>query len=671
MRTYSFKRWIGVAALMGLTAMTACGDDVEQPGSPDVIHGTDVTDGEGDGTTTTPTQVERRLEFVEDFRDENGQSCRNKERCPVVVGFSDQPTLRLAYTEDNVPVEGKSVSFEVIDDIEGIGWRQFPSQATNSSGVVSVKAGADREKQMVGEFTIKISAGENVPDRFVDFTVTPKGNVPLTVRGSYSGERDVRDYQVEIFRQTSAPGDPALPSCSQNPEYFIGSATSNGLEATAGSPELDITRGGVARFLELPNLERDGTQYYTIVAYAYNDEDTLLAWGCDDVNGEVSFVRASTVNIELYDRAPTYAGVYEVTSIFDFTTAIPEPYKTYVDYVLDFFQSPVGAVLDIVCGLIDGNAESNEERSGFCSNLVKEDGSLTHLGDLLTGVLDELLLGLTQGTRFEQIMSAGKEVVDILREFHIHSQYTINAEPDFGAQPELAGNPEGIGQLAAEDTRTVWQRISLTWSLNLECDPATSSHCGERDFSLTELLGRGRTDLVEGNFKAEVEKFDMLTIFPHPMNLQYGALISGILEKFLFPLLMSDERVDSYEALFGYLLGGGDCLDPNSIEEGCCAVFASRNESSIVPASALRNACESLLESVPHFIRESAGNLTASSGSGFTIGTKEPCQLTIDENKLLVTRIGMPTRDGLCQWQANVGTGGISIKADFYGHRID
>ena len=398
----------------------ACGDDTNgtpapKPDAvfPDVI----ASDSTLPPTDTSNPAAVRRLDFDLAFGDDQ-VPCRGTARCTISVSYTERRTLKVVYTEDGQPKSGQVVKFALENDADGVGFLNTLSSVTDELGIGQVETKAKEAR--VGQFVVKAYIdNSNLPPLYFDVVVTPKGQVPLTVIGTYGGSRPVGNYNVRLYRQNAA----GAPTCANLLDLY-----ENGTAAQARD-NIQLTQ--TAKFPEFDGLEQDGTQRYTILAFALNATQAIQAWGCEDQDGVVEWGKARTVNVELVDRPPLYAGAYNITSRFDFISAIPQPYRKWVEYVVGFFQSPAGTVLELACDLL---TSEGEDLNSICDLVFDAapngDLVLSTVGGYVSDLIDSIIEGVAQGSVFGTIFQVGGDVADILKAFEINATLTFKSEPD-------------------------------------------------------------------------------------------------------------------------------------------------------------------------------------------------------------------------------------------------
>jgi len=621
-----FSTTIAVLALLGAPLFTACGDDgTNKPGNgvdtifPDAIGGDTTADG-----AVNPLLV-RALDFEQAFGDDQ-RFCRSQDRCSIFISYTERRLLKVKYTEDSVAKAGQVVKFTIENDAANLGFINSVSAVTDADGIASIETKARVGE--IGQFTVKVTVDKTeLPPKFFDVVVSPKGQVPLTVVGSYNGTRAVGNYQVLLYKQTAN-----VPGCND----ILDLMEHNTAEYTS-SPNILLNQS--TKFPVFRNLETEVKQMYTIVLVSRNTAPVpaVIAWGCDAVQGEVQWGLSKTVQVELVDRPPIYVGSYTLTSNFDFVSMIPQPYRDYVDAVLEIFANPISGILDLVCVVI---GDADNELCKF------KDGPIA---GVITPIISDLIIAFLP-ERFRDIFLSGEDVAKILTSFEVNERLTIRTEPnEFGIFDSMAIHHE-------------WFGIKYRWRLGQDCPP-DSTTCGVNQLNMT-ALGSGTQNAIEGTASGKVENTWDLHINEHSVSLKYGALISAIVQNIIFPLV-TNGAADSYEDIIRMLFGGRGCLINNTVT--CCDVFASRVSNF---QDVARTGCNAAVSLVPGLINGLLGPLTLDSDSAFTLATDGACSLEDSDADMVVDEIG--SANSPCKWKATVRFGAnaqTGIEATFYGNR--
>ncbi len=628
----------------GGSLVAACGDDATT--SPGPGFDTLFPDAGGDtlsGPEIQQPAVVRKLEFEtpNGFGDDQ-VPCLNQARCTVSISFTERRSIKLKYTEDGQPVAGQTVNFEIAagSDRDGIGFISAMSATTDASGIAAIETKAKEGR--VGQFAVRASI-DGLPERFFDVVVTPKGQVPLTVIGTYTGTRAVGAYDVLLYSQANN-----APTCASMFAYDAATQEFGFEKNTARYSRTNVLISQTAKFPEFANLERDGQQKYTVLAVSKNQSGAIIAWGCNDADALVKWTSPTTVTVPLTDRPPVYAGTYELTSFFDFVSAIPEPYRSYVRAVIDIFDNPLDGLITLVCTIVVDAQDG--ETNDFCDAVTGNNV----LAETITDVLNQILVGFLPPS-VQQIFQTGADVGKLLEKFEVTEVLVISSEPD------------AFGNFAAGAISHTWGGMRFRWRLNQGCPPESTT-CGVTQLSFSQLGVDGIRGSAGG---AAVDTWN-LRIDKHSVNLKYGLLLSAMLEKVVFPLVTDTQGganpVDSYEELLGMLFGGGtECLRGGTT---CCETFATRVSDTSSLQTAARAGCEAVVSLVPTTLRNLLGGLELNSEEAFTLATKPTCAIEDSDSDMVVDALGTNTNH--CQWDAQLRFGAdtaTTVEATFFGTR--
>ncbi|MCB9727299.1 MAG: hypothetical protein H6744_00635 [Deltaproteobacteria bacterium] len=651
-------------ALAFASGVTACGDQVTKVVAGDVTTGSDVplsdiAPGDGVIDTAGPDAIgpdvpagTGRLEFVQ-IKGDDGLSCEGTDHCKIKLSFAEERTVQVRYLENDSPVLGKNVRFEIQADPNGLGQLTSFSAPSNSDGIASV--GVRSAQAVAGTFEVKVTVSDaGVAPLFFTIEVSSKIQVPLTIIGEYNGVRpEVVTYKARIYRETGS----AKPTCDDIEKLFGSTSDWESADHNLFPLVQSITK---ADFVDLQN---DSPQKYTIIVYSTKANSNLvLAWGCDDENGTVSFGQGTTVTIELLDRPPKYAGTYKVTSIFDLVSALPPPIDTIVDSLLELFKSPVGGALDLMCSFI-GDVSVIEDVCGFIFDDPTNPSTdeLTSTGGIVVNILDALIKSLAKGSIFGDVLAVGGDISDMLTAFTVSGLITILQEPD----------ADGVwvkGQLREE-----WSSVTVKWSLGQNCDPFTDTNCGKQEFGFGAIQSGSP---VSAELTGFVDDFFDLTIDLHPLNVAYGSLLDYILQNVLLPLLAGDGSdggpvINSYELLLKSLVGGKDCLKPG-FPKTCCEAFSDSviGGGANIGKTLIVSACDAFIQLGATTISDQLNNLGTDTGGAFQIGTMMPCKMIDPDQNLVIDGFGSPGQP--CLWDVRLKVFGASttIESMFWGARL-
>lgn len=631
---------IDVSFADGGTADTS-GTDAPRPDT-DAGPGTDIKDPPDVAPTEAPQLSFSWLVGDDDI------SCENAVRCAVSLSYNGDRNLEVRYHRGDLNLSTQPVNWTIESDPNQLGTVASSISYTSTEGIASVLT--QPSFALIGSYTVKASVDNPaVAPIYFDVTISPKGIVPLTVATTYaeSGLQNLTQYEVRLYRQTAQGG---TPNCNDIEAVYLLQAEQQ------GPPTL---MGQTTKFPVFANLETEGVQHYAVLAYALDNSNNVLAWGCNDSDADVTFGQARTVSVELKDVPPTYKGTYTVQSYFDFVTALPESVQPYIYGILDIFESPVGGLLKLTC-TIGGSALDD-----FCDIVFQDVNNpsiddLTVIGGIAVDLINSIIQGFASGTVWGDILAGGQDIGQMLQNFEIRAEIRFDEQPDEN------------GHWSADMTYENWTTVVVKWSIGQNCDPFSDPNCGKQTFSVADI----QSNLVEGGFTADVTDFWNLTIDAHPLNLKYGALLNWIIEKQMLKLLIPSEPgepvIDEYEEFIQALLAGKECLDPGSFGMTCCAKFADDlvGQGAIIGASTVEGLCDSLVSLGANFLRQQLLNLDTSTGSVMQIGTMEPCKFYDSDDDRVVDGFG--TESAPCKWQVDLNILGATtqIESDFWAVRF-
>lgn len=641
---------ITIAAHMVILAMLACGGGgTTGAGTPsdlvlrdlqynDAVESTDEitssTDLLGEGVPC----LQKRLDFVQLMGDTD-LPCKGGNVCDIVLSYNQERDLEVQLTACGAPVAGAQISWEIINDPSEIGALAGEMTYTGANGIATNKV--RNVKQQIGQFQVKVCVSEDseVPCIYFNVAINPKGMAPLTVGfADYKGMYPMIDTAtVYLFKQ----GATGKPKCT---DLDI----ANLPQATVVSPSVYITQTVV--FADLPGLEKEKVQTYTVLGLARSGQGPVQAWGCNDTDGRVEWGGKKYVELVLVDIPPALKGSYEITNTFDLVSGLPPNVAKVVYAIIGFFENPAAQIMLLIC------QAGGQSLQDFCGYLFANPSNpkiseLTTTGDIVFQIINAILISIIEKncpfedkTMCGKIYWTGKDVGDILTKFQLISTFTFKQEPDKS------------GYLPASACYEKWHTVKVRWTLGMDCPPS-DENCGWRSLPLG---GPGLPDIITGNFEAEVVGMTKLTIKPHTLNFKYGALVNFAIEKLLLPQVFGDgsdglPAVDSYEALIGSLLAGKECL----IDMSCCEKFAEAvtNQTYGLSKNLVEGACDALITTGAQYLRSQLLSLDAQPDN-FTIGTKVPCQLYDTDKNMKIDAIGNKTEQ--CEWDAKLIIGGTT-----------
>jgi len=589
------------------------------------------------------------LGFMEETGD-TGKPCKGQPVCDAILTYNSDKTLSVQLTQCGVGVVQQQIDWKIMNDQLSLGTLDAEHTYTDQNGIAVNKV---RVKDKIGQFQVQICVQgmPDVPCIYYNIGVKPKGIAPLTVGfAQYTGMYFLDTGKVLLFKQDKT----SKPRCS---DLNI----SNLPTATLSSPDISLTQTAV--FSELPDLETERVQTYTIVGLARQGTGPVQAYACNDTDGRVEWGGQKYVELTLVDLLPSLKGSYDINNTFDLVSGLPPNVANVVYAIIGFFQNPTAQLMLLIC---KAGGQSLQE---FCGYLFEDpqNPSIDHLtstGDIVFRILNAILIGiLQQNCPYEQdptlctkIYWTGKDVSEILTKFQLLSTFTFSQEPDKD------------GYLPSSACFERWHTLRIRWTLGLDCPPDDDT-CGWRNIPLG---GSGLPDVITGNFEANVsvQKAQVaMDIKPHTLLLKYGALVNFAIEKLLLPQMFGDgsdglPAVDSYEAMIGSLLAGRECLVTND----CCSKFAEQvtQQTFGLTKNFVEGACQALIQTGAQYLRQQLTSLDTETGN-FTIGTKQPCTLYDTNKDMKIDAFGK--KDSQCLWDARLLVGGTTYSPNgtFYG----
>lgn len=640
-------RWLSGGFVMVFSGILACGGGgTSGPATPtdlgpaDISYETPQPDpGPADvGVEAEAACPQKKLDFVQAVGDTD-QPCKGHNVCDIVLSYNTDRDVQVQLTACGAPVPGAAISWEILNDTFEVGGLGGQMTYTGTDGITSnlIK----NVKAAIGQFQVKVcvSGDPDTPCIYFNVAINPKGIAPLSVGfADYKGIYPLIDTaKVYLFKQSGT----GKPKCA---DLNIAQLPT----ATVVSPDVYITQTTV--FSELPNLETEKTQYYTIVGLARSGTGPVQAWACNDTDGKVEWGGKKYVELSLVDIPPALKGSYDITNTFDLVSGLPPNVANVVYTIVGFFENPTAQVMLLIC---QAGGQTLEDFCGYLFTNPKNPkiSELTSTGDVVFQIINIILISLLeQNCPFEdktlcgKIYWTGKDVGDILTKFQLLSTFTFLQEPD------------AAGHLPKAACQEKWHTVRVRWTLGLDCPPA-DDNCGWKNLPLG---GPGLPDIITGNFEADLIQTSQISIAPHTLNFKYGALVNFAIEKLLLPQVFGDgsdglPAVDSYEALIGSLLAGKECL----ILDDCCTKFAENvtNQTYGLTKNFVEGACQALIDTGATYLRQQLLSLDAQPDN-FTIGTKSPCPVYDTDKNMKFDSFGKKTEP--CEWDARLVVGGTT-----------
>ncbi len=589
----------------------------------------------------------------------------------IELPFNTPLQMRAKVTSCTAAVVGLEMTFQKVEDADNLCALDHGSALTDENGIASVVVESPQESMTGGcRFQACISGtGICIP---FNVLVNGKVKIPLTVAfADYVGAYPLLSQgKIKLFKKSAAT------------PYQCASLKADALpSATMGMGPLDIHTA--AKFDTLPYLDTDLTQTYTIFCTATETSapDVPKAYGCvDDV--VVYWGGKRFVECPLNDIPTRIVGSYDITTTLDMVSGLPPQVALVVNYIIDFLDSPTGAILKLMCDLqLWGTIDSALQQlcaATFIDVNNPQIDHLTPLGLILRGILDANVKALLESqcpdkanpTTCTDVIFWEVSPSDSLRKLKLLSTMTCTHEPD----------PDGL--IALGGCTEKWHSVVFHWTFFKNCDPSDPT-CGDVQLSLASMPGL--TGTITTAIEARLAAANTgLAITRHPVGLQYGHLLDFVVERLLLTQVYGDGAdgtppVDSFETLLEAVMAGKACLAAQT----CCHDFAANlvaQSGGAVDATLAEAACNQLITAGGAYIRGFLTGLDTTT-SNFELGTPvadgtkyladQPCAILDKNQDMKFDALGGQPADQQCVWDVTLTLGGFDYHPDatFYGSR--
>lgn len=633
---------------------------------------------------------------------EPGQYCANLQAVePATVQFSmfqmEERTIRIRYMKPDPENPGRELPIpnsQISWSIEEMG-ASMPGAGLKAGNTVTNAQGETENVVVAGtgigdlKVTAYVRSGVAEPLEYT-ISVTSKTDGIIEVRveyphGVFTGDNRFDGVKVYFWEHKNGP-----VACA-------------GLDPNSLPLGADYTPDVP---LPLPNAVQQpylhtGTHYTVIAVATKSFPDTqpvAVASACDEQSAVAVGGRVERVTLQLTDLIFPYTGRYKAHTFINFLTMLPgdpvncsifsgedcNSIEGYVTMVADFFTNPGQFVLTVLEDVIEQQ---------FSFNVP--DGFRDVLAGLLNAIIREALPDWVGDT-----FTVGEDIATILQELEIIEYFVFTENPDpSDSDAGLMLFPscnQGQGNCTQ---REEWTDICFNWQLGTcdGLDPDASNGCGRQCWPLNAFVApRNGQPIasVQGGFNASVRNLWDLSIDRHSLQLNYGAIIVGVVEKMILPAVFG---VNSIEELVFSLIGGEhpqahkSCLLMNGAPaQNCCESLALKilGESG---SSIWRDAAKSIcMAGVPLLVDTLIGYLVGQeldTGSYLVIGTADmfedipaaeqvPCHLTFgpdrQDNKMKLIKLGDKQENKVCQLRAGLQISDWDIdyaEAYFYAER--
>lgn len=605
--------------------------------------------------------------------------------CARTMSVGDVMELQVKLLDpDGNPLRNVFIEWEmnVISGAEGASLGALRS-ATDSEGIASVelRSREDNPAANMGSLSIAATVRDQASIAARNFTIgiSTKEGGSYVINYNHSGEATPTRVNTLILSDTV--------SCEEATDEFFSSGfwppALVTLPAATVYPNGDISQ---VIYPQVSNGEK-----FTIVGIArqtVGSRDIDVGYGCSDNNPAVEMGQDVTVTIDLNDHLPNIRGVYDVTHRFNLAGALPAPVQTAIQLIDTLANNP--AVFILGCP----TANNNNNAAQYCDSgslgildLLIQTGLLGSFEDTVNSFrngpfynaaiqfLNEILYGDPNDPTDTGILpswaatgiTAAGDITAMLQEF------TVNGRLRFNESPDLVIDGDSItGFLYKENNIQYWDTIVFTWSQGCQ---GQGPSCSQVPISANQV-GPGTSNVIEGNFGAQLLGASSLVIEEHSLTILYGELILAAIENVVLPRLFGPE-VQSIDAL----LDGDN--GPGILSCGSMAASVS-GSSSGTAYTAIYDVCSLLRNQAVNAVRTAiTDNLIADGDDYFRLKTptNTPCRVYQPTNyqasnwpgypRPYIETLGQDESNMRCEWSADVrfnqNSAPINIGGTFYG----
>ncbi len=595
--------------------------------------------------------IELQYALANGNKDDFGGLC--KALCKLQLNQNSVRKVAVRLVVDGEPTANAPIRFLLKDPVaaSGLGEVLLEVALTDENGVATteVKAGSQ-----TGVFDVVASVAEADPTvivpKFFEFHVLSKAKGPLTITPHYLGSNNPMDYSDIRIRlvQQAAPGQPACQ------DLDLGDVLPT---AQWESPPIGWDKPWAVTyppFLTWVQKEQSKTGQpitFTVLGIARKTSaDQVRAGGCLDTGVQVAWnpqtmaLEGDSVTVIVKDLPPRIVGTYEMTTVLDLLSVLPDSVEFAFKAIFDILSDPIAGILSLACKLGGSSLDS------FCGLIFENpkspaiDDLKQPFGALIVKLLDSILF-LYLPKDVQQGLTAGADLGKILTNLEVGGVIEIQKEP--GAD----------GKLSKAYTRDEWMSVTYKWSLGQPCSPKDPA-CGKKTISFAQF----QNEAIVGHFDMTRDGIlSTIDIAKHGLLVKWGALVSFLVQKQLLPLLTGNPKVDSFEMMIKSLLAGQQCV----AKDTCCADFAKdlAKQQSLVGESFLTGVCETLVKLGAGFIEAQLATLDVdtSKGEAMTIWTDD-CPIFDDDQNMIIDTLGKQALP--CKWNMTFKVGGNSVGLD-------
>ncbi|TNF28354.1 MAG: hypothetical protein EP329_18015 [Deltaproteobacteria bacterium] len=616
-------------------ALVACGDDGGQQVETDTYLVPDDTLVPADTTPTDTDQADTKLPPQDTLPQGSnslgygpGQTSADGQPCVTyctwnVVAGEDRDLTVVYKDAAGQPKVDAQVKWS-IDAPESLARLTALSTYTDAQGLATVKL---RSFDAGGTVTVtaKVSSDPDAGEvSFVVVLAVPPKPV-LLASHEYVGNAGVANFTLRLFKAnaTGAPGCGVVHP-----------------DAGGQQPEPDVELGPFgfaqqAQVFELPGLEQDGEQLWTVQFVGPADGPSVNAVGCND-GVRVKFGDTAAALVYILDLPPRFRGSYRAETRVDLVSGTSGTFGSVVGAITQLFTHPGALVLKWACQDASGTLGT------VCGYLVNDYGDPTVVGAVVTDAADAGFLALMESALGSNITITGQTMSEVFQDLRFLSNIGFSDEPS-------VPNPGFDGAMFPGGTsQEEWTHVRFHWKFSPECKYSGDiANCGWKNIPLEEIYGFRPSEVLS----AGIDHSLALHIAYHEVTgMTYGPLVNALLERELLPLIFGDGTnglppIDSWEDLVSTILGDQYCL----YYDDCCDYFAYRLEDQVPGwvAPFLPTACEAGIPAAASLIRNQLSKLNGPMSVGTPDG--QGCASVDGNNDRWVDAWG--TQANPCAWE--------------------
>ena len=460
--------------------------------------------------------------------------------------------------ENNVPISGERLRFDFDSSAAVDTTLSAATSTTGEDGIGSIRvhAGVARAEFDV---TVSVSGQDMITPVVYHVVVAPKDVADYLVRVNYDGPLVGLDVDVLLYTAGSRSCDELVADIA-NPSpdmaYLSEMIRQNAADDSFPARRISMHPG-------------DFPIYYA-VAFA-TKEDMTVGYACTDgLPVEVELGDEVVIEMQLNNLWPEVEGSYELDNLFDLIEGIPDAYEPYIRFIGEFFQSPGGAIVDILSENWDDFAD--------LPSWAREAA-----GEFINTLIEEYLPPEAQ-----TIFQVGGDLYTTLSKFNADGTMIITE------------NAADDGSLALDNSITL-----TTFEFTFD---ETHYRRDLRDYGYSAAEG-----VWTGHLGFQPDQFGYaINIDTFGLMLNYGEILLFVLESVIFPEFI-DPSITSFEDFVTWLI---DCHD-----------LAIGTADSGTIQNIVESVCDSALEYLADYLRDLIVSQSSDISSYFELST-ENCAIT-------------------------------------------